>query len=68
MGTNFDFLGVQSHTKNAMMTPGSARPSPPAWLKTLMEKYGFENYDKEWWHYTLKNEPYPETYFDFPVK
>ncbi|MDD4356891.1 MAG: M15 family metallopeptidase, partial [Smithellaceae bacterium] len=29
---------------------------------------GFKNYDKEWWHFTLVNEPYPDTYFNFPVK
>jgi D-alanyl-D-alanine dipeptidase len=32
-----------------------------------MEKHGFKNYDLEWWHYTLKNEPYPDTYFNFPI-
>jgi zinc D-Ala-D-Ala dipeptidase len=37
-------------------------------LKTLMDKYGFKNYDQEWWHFTLRNEPHPDTYFDFPVK
>ena len=33
-------------------------------LKSAMEKRGFTNYEKEWWHYTLKNEPHPDTYFD----
>jgi D-alanyl-D-alanine dipeptidase len=33
-----------------------------------MEKYGFKYYDKEWWHFTLANEPYPDTYFNFPVE
>jgi D-alanyl-D-alanine dipeptidase len=33
-----------------------------------MEQAGFINYQKEWWHYTLQNEPFPETYFDFDVK
>ena len=32
-----------------------------------MEACGFSAYDPEWWHYTLKDEPYPDTYFDFPV-
>jgi D-alanyl-D-alanine dipeptidase len=31
-----------------------------------MEHAGFCAYDYEWWHYTLRNEPYPDTYFDFP--
>lgn len=37
-------------------------------LKCVMCRYGFENYKKEWWHYTLKNEPYPNTYFDFNIR
>ncbi len=37
-------------------------------LKTLMEKHGFKNYDKEWWHFTLARQTYPHTYFNFPVK
>lgn len=36
-------------------------------IKNIMERNGFEAYSEEWWHYTLRNEPYPETYFDFPV-
>ena len=31
-----------------------------------MEASGFSSYDCEWWHYALKDEPYPDTYFDFP--
>ena len=33
-----------------------------------MEENDFENVPEEWWHYTLKNEPFPDTYFNFPVK
>lgn len=36
-------------------------------LVTLMEKYGFKNYAKEWWHFTLIDEPFPNNYFNFPV-
>ena len=32
-----------------------------------MEDSGFSRYDSEWWHYTLRDEPYPDTYFDFPI-
>jgi len=32
-----------------------------------METCGFSAYAYEWWHYTLKDEPFPDTYFDFPV-
>ncbi|MEU6139014.1 D-Ala-D-Ala dipeptidase VanX [Streptomyces sp. NPDC047081] len=37
------------------------------YLRSVMESCGFSSYDREWWHYTLKDEPYPDTYFDFPV-
>ena len=37
-------------------------------LKRRMEKEGFKGYEKEWWHFTYKDEPYPNTYFDFPVE
>lgn len=33
----------------------------------LMVKGGFVPYDCEWWHFTLADEPYPETYFEFPI-
>ncbi len=36
-------------------------------IKNTMETNGFESYSNEWWHYTLRNEPYPNTYFDFPI-
>ena len=34
------------------------------YLRRVMLKHGFQPYEKEWWHFTLKNEPYPTTYFD----
>jgi D-alanyl-D-alanine dipeptidase len=37
-------------------------------LATAMTRRGFAPYDKEWWHFTLAREPYPKTYFDFPVR
>ena len=33
-----------------------------------METCGFSAYDCEWWHYSLNDEPYPDTYFDFPIQ
>ncbi len=36
-------------------------------LCLIMEGSGFERYDREWWHYVLRDEPYPDTYFDFPI-
>jgi D-alanyl-D-alanine dipeptidase len=37
------------------------------YLCSIMETSGFSSYTCEWWHYTLKDEPYPDTYFDFPI-
>jgi len=34
----------------------------------VMIRGGFRHYDREWWHFTLNNEPFPDTYFDFPVR
>lgn len=36
-------------------------------LCSIMESCGFSSYDCEWWHYTLRDEPHPHTYFDFPI-
>jgi D-alanyl-D-alanine dipeptidase len=33
-----------------------------------MEDCGFNSYECEWWHYSLRDEPYPNTYFDFPIR
>jgi D-alanyl-D-alanine dipeptidase len=66
MGTGFDCFSERSHTANQAL-PAQARANR-ALLKGLMEKYGFVNYDKEWWHFTLAGEPFPETYFDFLVR
>lgn len=66
MGTGFDCFHELSHTANPAI--GQQQKINRLLLKTLMEKHGFKNYDLEWWHFTLKNEPYPNTYFDFPVE
>ncbi len=66
MGTGFDCFGEPSHPENKNIAP--QQRSNRLLLKTLMAKHGFRNYDKEWWHFTLNNEPYPDTYFNFPVK
>lgn len=66
MGTPFDFFGDHSHTANESISDEAKKNRQL--LKELMESQGFENYKLEWWHYTLKNEPFSETYFNFPVK
>lgn len=66
MGTPFDFFGPFSNTANAKLGP-QARANRLL-LKAVMEKHGFNNYDKEWWHYTLIKEPHPKTYYNFAVE
>ncbi|MBN2437461.1 MAG: M15 family metallopeptidase [Deltaproteobacteria bacterium] len=66
MGTGFDCFHEISHPENLKV--GQQQRAHRLLLKTLMDKHGFKNYDKEWWHFTLRKEPYPDTYFDFPVK
>jgi len=66
MGTNFDYMDPLSHNDNKHI--GELAYQNRMILKDTMEKYGFAPYEKEWWHFTLKNEPYPDTYFNFPIK
>ncbi len=65
MGTGFDCFHTLAHTANKEVGP--VQRANRLLLKTLMERQGFVNYDLEWWHFTLKNEPFPNTYFDFPI-
>lgn len=66
MGTGFDCFHPLSHTENINLTP--QQRANRLLLKSLMDKYGFKNLAEEWWHYTLLNEPFPNTYFDFEVE
>jgi D-alanyl-D-alanine dipeptidase len=66
MGTGFDCFHSLSHTENINLTP--QQRANRLLLKSLMNKYGFKNLAEEWWHFTLRNEPYPSTYFDFIIE
>jgi D-alanyl-D-alanine dipeptidase len=65
MGTGFDCFDPLAHTDNPAIT-GEARQNRDL-LKNTMAAAGFRNLPEEWWHYTLNDEPFPDTYFDFPV-
>jgi zinc D-Ala-D-Ala dipeptidase len=65
MGTGFDCFDTLAHTLDRRIR-GRARRNRLL-LKRTLERVGFENYANEWWHYTLRDEPFPDRYFDFPV-
>jgi len=66
MGGTYDFFGEISHHDTSQIT--SAQKQKRELLRMTMSKHGFRSYPQEWWHYTLRMEPYPDTYFDFKVK
>jgi zinc D-Ala-D-Ala dipeptidase len=66
MGTDFDFFDPLSHTVNSRI--GKSQQDNRIALKSVMERNGFKNLEQEWWHFTLKNEPYPDKYFGFKVE
>ena len=66
MGSSFDFFGEISHHSSDQVSMVQLKNRMI--LRNIMEKHGFKPYPEEWWHYTLINEPFSETYFDFPVR
>ncbi len=66
MGSPYDFFGEISHPffKNINFIQKKNR----LFLRKIMIKNGFRPYNSEWWHFTLNNEPFPKTYFNFPVQ
>ncbi|NBH11253.1 M15 family metallopeptidase [Amycolatopsis sp. SID8362] len=65
MGTGYDCFDPLAHTDNPAIT-GVARTNRDL-LRNAMTTAGFRNLPEEWWHFTLNGEPFPDTYFDFPV-
>ncbi len=66
MGSPYDFFGKASWVENKDLTV--QQRANRMLLQTIMLKHGFRHYPKEWWHFTLSNEPFPDTYFDFEVE
>lgn len=66
MGTGYDCFDPMAATASPKV--GKVAKANRALLKSAMEKRGFKNYEKEWWHFTLAGEPHPETYFDTEVE
>jgi zinc D-Ala-D-Ala dipeptidase len=65
MGGDHDLMDPISHHGASGITPVEARNRRH--LLSIMEDCDFRPYDREWWHYTLNHEPYPDTYFNFPI-
>ncbi len=66
MGTCFDRFSPRSWPSDTSV--GETARHNRELLATAMERRGFKPYPKEWWHFTLADEPFPDTYFDFPVR
>lgn len=70
MGTGFDCFDTLANTADPRI--GGDQAKNRLLLLEGLQRQGFVNYDKEWWHFTYApagvGEPYPDTYFDFPVE
>jgi D-alanyl-D-alanine dipeptidase len=66
MGTAYDFSGPKSWLSDKRVSPEARKNR--ALLVDTMTRGHFRPYHKEWWHFTLANEPFPSTYFNFPVR
>jgi D-alanyl-D-alanine dipeptidase len=66
MGSPFDFFSPKSWPSDTSV--GGEAQANRALLAAAMTRGGFRPYDKEWWHFTLVDEPFPDTYFDYPVR
>ena len=66
MGSDFDLMDERSHHGAAGLT--QAQHENRELLKALMQAAGFAPCANEWWHYRLEGEPFPDTYFDFPIR
>ena len=74
MGCTYDYFGLASHPDVQPGQPvGAYQPINQEQydnrmiLQKAMLAHGFKAYDCEWWHFTLANEPFPDTYFTFPI-
>ena len=66
MGGTFDFFGEKSHPDYTGIS--ETQHANRMLLQGLMVKHGFRPLETEWWHFTLENEPWPDTYFTFPIR
>ena len=67
-GTSFDLMDPASWSKNNTLGLSEEQKNNRQLIKDVMESVEFKILDDEWWHFTLKNEPFPKTYFDFDIE
>lgn len=66
MGTGFDCFDEKAHAYSQSVNAVAYHNR--SMFRAVMGKYGFVPYVNEWWHFTFRDEPFPRTYFDFPVQ
>lgn len=66
MGSSYDYFGEVSWVNHEALS--LEQKENRMLLQKVMTKYGFRNYPKEWWHFTLRGEPFSSTYFNFPIE
>ena len=66
MGSSYDFFGATSDVFHKNLS--NKQEKNRMLLRNIMIKNGFKPYDNEWWHFTLVDEPFPNTYFNFVVE
>lgn len=64
MGSSYDLFGPISWSDSPSVT--AQQRANRVLLQNVMTSHGFNHYAREWWHFTLADEPNPDTYFDFP--
>jgi len=66
MGSIYDFFGIESHPCSEKININ--QQNNRLFLRTIMMQNNFSPYENEWWHFTLKNEPFSQRYFNFPIR
>ena len=67
-GTSFDLMDPASWSENNIFNFTEEQKKNRKFIRDIMESEGFKNRKEEWWHFTLKNEPFPDKYFDFEIQ
>ena len=67
-GTSFDLMDPASWADNNTYDFTEEQKNNRELIRNIMESEGFKVLKEEWWHFTLINEPFPDTYFDFEIE